>query len=77
MFILVGIRSRVQEISGGQFYCARCDTIRPYTHKRLRNYLAVFFIPLVPLGTRGEYVECKVCLRTYTPEVLNPYTRGI
>lgn len=43
----------------------------PYSHKRVRRFFTLYFIPLMPLDLHGEYIECQRCGGTYTLEVLN------
>ena len=57
-------------MQSGQFYCPRCATLRPYDLLRVSKYFTLYFIPLFPTSTLGEYVECKVCFTTFKPEVL-------
>lgn len=68
--IIYGYRNREKELGTGTFYCSKCEVQRPYRHKKLVRYFTLFFIPLFPLGTLSEYVECQVCGRAYTTEVL-------
>src|SRR5690348_2244187 len=68
--IIYGYRNRERELGTGNFYCSKCEVQRPYRHKKLVRYFTLFFIPLFPLGTLSEYVECQVCGRAYTTEVL-------
>jgi hypothetical protein len=68
--IIYGYRNREKELGTGNFYCSKCEVQRPYRYKKLVRYFTLFFIPLFPLGTLSEYVECQVCGRTYTTEVL-------
>jgi hypothetical protein len=44
---------------------------RPYTHKAVRNWFTLYFVPVIPMGRRGEYVECSSCGGTYGVEVLS------
>lgn len=69
MIIIWGTRTRKKDVSSGQFYCPRCGTERYYTHKRVVKYFTLFFIPLIPLNTVGEYVECQGCHQAFKPEV--------
>jgi zinc-ribbon family len=75
--IIYGYRSREIVQGTGNFYCPKCETQRPYKHKKIVRYFTLFFLPLFPLGTLSEYVECGVCGRTYKPEILTiPATLG-
>lgn len=75
--IIYGYRNREIVQGTGNFYCPKCEAQREYKHKKLVRYFTLFFIPLFPLGTLSEYVECSVCGRTYKPEILSiPSTIG-
>lgn len=69
-FIIVGVQDRETESASGEFYCPKCETLRPYKRKRRGRYLSLFFVPLIEVQKRGEYVECQVCGRAYTIAVL-------
>lgn len=69
--IIYGYRNREIVRGTGSFYCSKCAVQRPYKHKKVVRYFTLFFIPLFPLGTLSEYVECGVCGRTYKPEILS------
>jgi len=68
--IIFGSRSVTGSKGTGSFDCPRCGTNRPYDHKRVRRFFTLYFIPLIPLSTLGEYIECGGCGGTYKPEVL-------
>jgi hypothetical protein len=72
--IIYGYKHRELELGTGHFHCFRCEVQRPYRHKKLVRYFTLFFIPLFPLGTLHEYVECQVCGRTYAPGILSEAT---
>jgi hypothetical protein len=59
MLIIIGVR-RVRRNLGAVFLvCDRCGEPRRLA-VRIRSYLAVFFIPVIPLGTRYVTV-CPNC----------------
>jgi hypothetical protein len=37
----------------------------------VRRYFTLYFIPLIPLWSGGEYVECTACAGTFGPEALH------
>ena len=75
--IVYGYRNREIEMGTGNFYCPKCEAQRQYKHKKVVRYFTLFFIPLFPISTLSEYVECGVCGRTYKPEILSiPSTIG-
>jgi hypothetical protein len=72
--IIYGYKHRENQLGTGHFHCFSCQVQRPYRHKKIVRYFTLFFIPLFPLGTISEYVECQVCGRTYAPEILSAAT---
>jgi hypothetical protein len=35
-----------------------------------KNYFALYFVPLIPLGDVADIIECQHCGRSYNPDVL-------
>ena len=68
--IIFGTRGVTMTVTSGDFYCPGCARKRPYSHKRVRRFFTLYFIPIIPLDVLGEYVECDHCRDTYKPEVL-------
>lgn len=69
--IIWGSKGCEKILDQGNFHCPNCDGQRNYAHKRVSRYFTLYFIPLFPTSTLGEYVECFGCGETYTPEVLS------
>jgi hypothetical protein len=70
MFFIVGLRMRHSTVDTGIFGCPNEHGDRSYQHVRARRWFTVFFIPLIPLGKRNEWVRCRSCGATYSPDVL-------
>jgi tellurite resistance protein len=68
--IIFGTRGVTMNVANGQFNCPSCAKKRAYVTKRVRRFFTLYFIPIIPLDTLGEYVECQHCKGTYQPEVL-------
>ena len=68
--IIFGTRGVPSTISKGQFNCPQCEVGRPYKLKKSTRYFTLYFIPIIPLGRLGEYVECGACKGTFIPNVL-------
>lgn len=68
-FIIWGSKGVTSNVANGDFHCPNCGT-SPYTHKRVQRYFTLYWIPLFPLNTLGEYVECELCAQGYDPEIL-------
>ena len=75
MFVLLGARDREVVISSGYFLCPACGQLRLYKHKRLARYFTLYFLPIFPLQTLGEVVECQTCQHTYRFEELRRVAR--
>ncbi len=69
--IIFGRRGVTGTKGQGTFQCPACQTDQPYAHKHVRRFFTLYFIPLIPLGTVGEYVECGRCKGTFKPAVLD------
>ncbi|MEQ8787945.1 MAG: zinc-ribbon domain-containing protein [Pirellulaceae bacterium] len=54
----------------GDFSCPRCSIRRQYRHKAANRFFTLYFIPLIPMGTAGTWIECTSCGGTYAEEVL-------
>jgi len=44
---------------------------RPYAHRRLRRYFALFHVPLVPLKGERDFVQCGYCRSAFAPSILD------
>ena len=67
-----GSRNRESELSQGQFFCPKCNMLRPYQHKQVSQRFTPYFIPLFETVNLREAVECQVCNGEFDPRVLEP-----
>ena len=58
------------QISKGDFHCPTCDSSQNYNLKRVRRFVTLYQVPVIPLEQLGDYVECLSCRDTYKPKVL-------
>jgi hypothetical protein len=63
--IIVGEMNLTLKKGSGEFYCPMCSGERPYVRKRIKRFLTVYFIPLIPLSTVSEHVQCQKCRQTF------------
>jgi zinc-ribbon family len=70
--ILLGSAGKANTVGTGQFYCPRCQTLRPYAHKKLARYFTLYFVPIFPIEQQGEFIECQVCHTAFDMAVLQP-----
>lgn len=68
--IIFGWRNVTMTGDKGSFHCPECGAGTRYEQKKVRRFFMLYFIPLIPLQSIGEYVECSGCKNTYKPEVL-------
>ena len=68
--IIFGTRGLTSTAQTGTFHCPRCGPNRAFNLRRVRRWFTLYFIPVIPLDTAGEYVECRQCAGTFGPQVL-------
>ena len=71
MIIIFGSKVRYKTVGAGQFYCPQCKTRRDYELRQARNWFALYFIPIIPLNTVGEFVTCLTCGTNFQRDVLS------
>lgn len=69
--ILFGTRTMNSAQESGEFQCPRCSTSRHYVRHQVNRWFTLYFIPCIPLGKVGEYIECRGCGGTFGVEVLS------
>ena len=70
MIIFFGTRGIDKHKDSGHFYCPACSDKRSYTHKEVKRWFTLYFIPVIPLGSAGEFVQCDYCNMAFEPKVL-------
>jgi hypothetical protein len=68
--IIFGTRSVQSVKARGEFHCPHCSDRVGYCQKQARRFFTLYFIPIIPLDSIGDFVECLKCSRTYRSEVL-------
>lgn len=69
--IIFGTRGVKSTMKEGQFLCPQCANNQRYKHKKVTRFFTLYFIPLIPLGKAGEFVECQSCKGTFVPRILD------
>jgi hypothetical protein len=69
--IIFGTKAKFNTIGSGKFHCPRCQQERDYILKEGKKYFSIYFIPIIPMGDIGQFVECSSCSMTYQPEIIN------
>ena len=76
MLIIFGLRVFYRTIAQGTFHCRRCGGDRQYRHRVGRRWFTLFFIPVIPLNSAGEHVQCTTCRSRYVTDALSLPTTG-
>ena len=69
--IIFGTRGVKSTMKEGQFLCPQCAKEKSYKHRKVTRFFTLYFIPLIPMGKIGEYVECQTCRGTFVSRVLD------
>ncbi len=72
--IIFGTRGVRSTKATGTFDCPQCEANRGYRHRKVTRFFTLYFIPLIPLGSKGEYIECDHCKGTFITKVINNET---
>ena len=67
--IIWGSKAKERTVGGGVFFCPGCRLDAAYQSIRVSRYFTLYFIPLFPTSTLGEYVKCNSCSSTFNPGV--------
>jgi hypothetical protein len=59
--IIWGSTTKNKIVEQGEFYCPQCRGFSGYLHRCVQQYFTLYFIPLFPTSTLGEYLECQQC----------------
>lgn len=68
--ILIGTMNWVSTRLRGLFRCPECGSSQSFRLRASRPFLTLYFIPILPIGSLQEYVECARCKSSYEPDIL-------
>jgi hypothetical protein len=68
--IFFGTTSTTKVIGEGEFYCPQCETRRRYELKRLKRWVHLYWIPIIPLEEVSRWVNCLSCNGDFKEVVL-------
>jgi hypothetical protein len=71
VLIIFGLRVFYRTIAQGTFHCRRCGGDREYRHRSGRRWFTLFFLPVIPLNSIGDHVQCTTCRTRYVTDVLS------
>ncbi len=70
MIFIAGVKAVSTTVGEGTFHCPDEGGDRTYRLRSARRWFTLFFIPIIPLQSLGEYIECASCSSTFTSDVL-------
>ena len=68
--IIFGWGTRYSTKAKGSFHCPVCGRSSLYKHKVMKNWATLYFIPIFPVNTVGECVDCEGCGSRFNADVL-------
>jgi hypothetical protein len=69
--IIIGTRGITSSTGeAGRFQCPTCGPNASYRERQVREWLTLYFIPVLPLGVAGKYVECEGCSQAFDPAIV-------
>jgi hypothetical protein len=68
--IIFGTYTIRHVLGEGTFCCPNCRRNAAYRMRRPKLWGHLYFVPLIPVKTYDEYVECRACATAYQPAVL-------
>lgn len=68
--IIWGSKARQRIIGNGVFFCPNCRLDSAYQHIRVSSYFTLYFIPLFPMSTLGEGIQCGKCGSQFNMSIL-------
>jgi zinc-ribbon family len=74
LLIIFGLRVFYRTIAQGAFHCRRCGGDRQYWLRAGRRWFTLFFIPVIPLNSVGQHVQCTTCRARYVTDALSQPT---
>lgn len=69
--ILIGFTHLDKTTGEGAFFCPQCGDQKNYQQKSSRQWITLYFIPIVPLGRTTDLIECRACGVSYESDVLH------
>ena len=69
--ILWGSKNREKKLASVPFFCPSCGRDGTATHFKQARYFTLYFVPLFPIHTYGEFVRCDACQATFDTGILS------
>jgi hypothetical protein len=74
--LVIGVCTRNRDHTSAYFFCPVCRSRKHCTQGSRSSYFSLFFLPLIPLATLGEYYRCEGCQKLFDPDAKFPFDFG-
>ncbi|MFN7363520.1 MAG: hypothetical protein ACK5PD_07320 [Pirellulaceae bacterium] len=68
--VLIGTWNWCSTKERGHFECPHCKFSQPYRWRQCRTYLTLYLVPVLPLGSVVDSIQCTHCSNLFAPHVL-------
>lgn len=68
--LIWGWKTIFRVVGNGVFSCPTCGADRNYQRRKAQRFFTLFFIPLIPVKTLGEFIRCTHCKNDFRESVL-------
>ncbi len=68
--IIWGSKGREKKVSEGTFFCPGCKSNVAYEQRKASRWFTLYFIPVFPMETVGEWVRCRTCQGEFNMNIL-------
>jgi tellurite resistance protein len=69
--IIIGEMNLTLRKATGQFFCPLCNETRSFVHRRVKRFITLYFVPVLPIATVSEHIRCEHCKQVLPLESLN------
>lgn len=69
--IIYGTKPKSTQIDEGEFFCPQCQSEQLYEQFSVKTFFTLYFIPLFPVGSEDQHIQCRNCSETFAPEVID------
>jgi hypothetical protein len=76
MIIIFGTCTIPRTVDRGYFFCPVCQSREACALRTVGRYFSLFFIPVIPLGSRGMFYQCGRCQRQFDENAGLPFDFG-
>ena len=69
--IVFGTKGREKAVETGAFTCPSCRSQQRYERRQAKRWFTLYFLPVIPLDSMGEWIHCSGCGGDFETGVLS------